>query len=451
MSLWQDQVGPAAPRAALPGSRDADVAVVGAGYTGLWTALHLLRAEPSLRVVVLERETAGSGASGRNGGWCSSLFPVSWSRLARSSSRDGAVAMQRALEDTVELVGKDAAAEGVDCAYARGGMVSLVRSPAQLARAEAHVAQARSFGLGPDTLDLVGADEARARVGATSVLGAVTSEHCAALHPARLVRGLAEAVERRGGVVHERTRALRVTPGRVETPYGAVSAPTVLVATEGYTAALPGRRRDLAPVYSLMLATEPLPTEVWDAIGLARREVFADERHLTIYGQRTADDRLAFGGRGAPYHWGSRVSPAYDRVPRVHEALRAALVELFPVLHDTAITHTWGGNLGVPRDWFPSVGLDPATGLAWAGGYVGDGVATSHLAGRTLADLVLGRASGLTRLPWVRRRTKKWEPEPFRYVGINAVTALMTRADRTEARTGRPSRAAAAFWRTLGE
>lgn len=189
---------------------------------------------------------------------------------------------------------------------------------------------------------------------------------------------------------------------------------------------------------------------MWAQIGLADRATFSDERHLTIYGQRTADGRLAFGGRGAPYHLGSRVRPEYDRVERVHTALRATLVDLFPVLRDVEVTHTWGGNLGVPRDWFPSVGLDRSTGIAWAGGYVGDRVATSHLAGHTVADLVLGHDTPRTALPWVRTRTRRWEPEPLRWVGVNAVTALMTRADRTEARTGRPSRSAAAFWRTLG-
>ncbi len=319
LSLWHEQYpGSWEPRAGLPGDLSVDVAVVGAGYTGLWTAYALAKADPSLRIAVLEREVAGFGASGRNGGWCSALFPTSWARLAKDSGREGAVAMQRALEGTVRAVGADAAAEGIACSYARGGMVSLARGPAQLARAQAHVQQARAFGLGPDTLDLVPGDEARRRVGASRVEGAVTTEHCAALDPARLVRGLAQAVERRGAALYERTPVTRVLPGRVETPHGTVRAEHVLVATEGYTAQLPGRRRELAPVYSLMLATAPLPDEVWAQIGLADRATFSDERHLTIYGQRTADGRLAFGGRGAPYHLGSRVRPEYDRVERVH-------------------------------------------------------------------------------------------------------------------------------------
>ena len=446
MILWHEQIGPAVPRPPLPGDTQADVCIVGAGYTGLWTALHLLRQDPTLRVVLVERDVAGAGASGRNGGWCSALFPTSWHRMGRDASRESVVAMQRSLEDSVDEVGRS----GIACDYAKGGSVALIRSPAQLARAKAELSEARSWGFGPDTLDLLDGPGTTARLRATRVLGAVTTEHCAALHPAKLVRGLAAAVVEAGGVLHEHTAAWGVDQGRVVTEHGTVTADVVLLAVEGYTAQLPGHRRDLAPVYSLMLATEPLSAEIWEQIGLDDRATFTDERHLTIYGQRTADGRLAFGGRGAPYHFRSRVDPSYENVPKVHEALRDTLVDLFPVLRDTQVTHSWGGNLGVPRDWYPSVGFDRATGTAWAGGYVGDGVATANLAGRTLADLVLGRDTPITHLPWVRRRTKRWEPEPLRWLGVNAVTQLMSRADRTETATGRPSRSAALFWKVLG-
>jgi glycine/D-amino acid oxidase-like deaminating enzyme len=189
---------------------------------------------------------------------------------------------------------------------------------------------------------------------------------------------------------------------------------------------------------------------VWRRIGLAGRETFADHRHLVIYGQRTADDRLAFGGRGAPYHFASRVRPEHDREPATFAALRSVLVELLPDVRDAAVTHTWGGPLGVPRDWCASVGLDRRTGLAWAGGYVGDGVATSNLAGRTLADLVLGTSSDLTALPWVGHRSPRWEPEPLRWLGVSAALAAMTTADSVEVRTGRPARRADLVNRLLG-
>jgi glycine/D-amino acid oxidase-like deaminating enzyme len=195
----------------------------------------------------------------------------------------------------------------------------------------------------------------------------------------------------------------------------------------------------VVPVYSLMIATEPLPAAVWEQIGLDRAQTFTDGRHLVVYGVRTPDDRLAFGGRGAPYHLGSTIDPAFDRVDRVYEHLRRELVGLFPVLADTAVTHTWGGPLGVPRDWHASVGLDAETGIGWAGGYVGDGVATTNLAGRTLADLITGADTPLVALPWVGHRSPAWEPEPLRWAEITAARWATTIADGSEARTGRSS------------
>ena len=245
-------------------------------------------------------------------------------------------------------------------------------------------------------------------------------------------------------------RSRPIAPGCLRTATGTVRARYVIRATEGYTPLLPGLGRAVAPVYSLMIATEPLPEAVWAQIGLTARPTFGDHRHMIIYGQRTSDGRLAFGGRGAPYHLGSAIRPEFDRVPRVFNALRHTLTDLFPVLADAKVTHSWGGPLGIPRDWCASAGLDPATGLGWAGGYVGDGVTTTNLAGRTLADLILGTGSDLTRLPWVNHHSPRWEAEPLRWLGMNAGLHTMGWADRREARTGRQSRGGQVFGRFLG-
>ena len=452
-SLWWETLPPSlagASRPPLSGDATADVAIVGAGYTGLWTAYYLLRHDPSLRVVVLEREVAGYGASGRNGGWVSALFPVAGERLAREVGRDQALAMLRSLQRTVDEVGTVAAREGIDCHYAKGGTVVLARSGVQLARARSEVESAHALGLTDADVRLLSAAEARERVPATEVRGATYTPHCAAIHPARLVRGLAQVVERMGARIHEGTAVTSLEPGVARTPTGSVKAEVVVRATEGYTAGLPGQRRAIAPVYSLLVATDPLPPDVLSHIGLGARETFADERHLIIYGQRTADDRIAFGGRGAPYHYASRVEPAFDEEPRVFDELRRVLVDLFPTLADVGISHRWGGPLGIARDWHPSVGLDRGTGLAWAGGYVGDGVAATNLAGRTLADLVLRRDTERTHLPWVNHRSRRWEPEPFRWLGVNAGLRVMGSADHVEEKRGRPAKRASVMSRFLG-
>jgi glycine/D-amino acid oxidase-like deaminating enzyme len=342
---------------------------------------------------------------------------VSSAKLARRFGDGPAGALYTALAGTVDEVGRVAAAEGIDCHFAKGGTITLARTPAQLRRARASSAEA-----------FLDAAAARAICGASGVLGGTYSPDCASLQPALLVRGLAAAVERRGVAIYENTRAERISRGSVVTSRGTVRAEVVVRALEGYTADLPGYRRALAPVYSLMVATEPLPAAVWDRIGLARRETFSDHRHLIVYGQRTADDRLAFGGRGAPYHFGSRIRPSYDRSAAVFSALRRALTELFGI--DAPVAYEWGGPLGIPRDWMPSVGLD--SGLGWAGGYVGDGVAAANLAGRTLADLILGRQSELTGLPWVGHRSRRWEPEPLRWLGINTVLGATRLRDAWE-------------------
>jgi len=226
----------------------------------------------------------------------------------------------------------------------------------------------------------------------------------------------------------------------VITSGGKITAETIVIATEAWSSQIPERKRSLIPIYSLMIATEPLGKDFWNEIGWRNGETLTDARRMIIYAQRTGDDRIAFGGRGAPYHFGSRIRDSYDNNPRTFALLEKALIEMFPSTSGAAITHRWGGPLGVPRDWESSVGITENRSLAWAGGYVGDGVTTTNLAGRTLADLITGNTSPLTDLPWVGHKSKKWEVEPFRWLGIRTVGGLTRSIDSTEARTKRPAR-----------
>jgi glycine/D-amino acid oxidase-like deaminating enzyme len=450
-SMWAATL-PEAMRATgspLAGDVDADVAIVGAGYTGLWTAYYLLRADPHLRVVVLERDVIGFGASGRNGGWCSALLAAGIGTIAKRSGRDAAIAMQRAMHATVDEVGRVVADEDIDAHYTKGGTITLARTEAQETRLVAELEEARTFGFGEDHVRRLSAAEVEPQCRATATRMALFTPDCAAIHPLRLAHGLAGAVQRLGGQICEHTAVTALEPGRVMTTRGAVGAEVTVLATEAYGARLPGRRRTLAPLYSLMVATDPLGDEQWCRIGLAERPTFADGRHTIIYGQRTADGRLAFGGRGAPYHYASRIEPSYDTDERVRGLLVETARDLFPALGEVAFPFHWGGPLGVPRDWQCGVTLDRAAGLAVAGGYVGDGVATTNLAGRTLADLITGRTSELVDLPWVGHRSRGWEPEPLRWLGINAALRLAGRADAAESRPGRRPRAQALWRRSL--
>ena len=448
--MWLDTYpGSLEPRTALEGDADADVAIVGGGFTGLWTAYYLRRLDPTLRVTVIEREVCGFGASGRNGGWAVGELAAGIEKYAALSDLEASLRLARAAFDSVDEIGRVAEAEGIDCGYHKGGVIRFARNAPQADRQAAEVAHHHELGLTADEVRLLTAEEARRHARATDVLSGVFYAPCAALNPARLVRGLAEAVERHGAKIYEQTAVAAVEPGRVLTDRGTVRAEVVVRATEAYTRDLRGRRRQLLPIYSLMIGTEPLPQWVFDEVGLADRPTFADDRYMVIYGQRTADDRIAFGGRGVPYLYGSRISPSVERHHRSHERIRETLVDLFPALSQARITHRWGGVLGVTRNWTPFVHFDRAAGTAGAGGYVGEGVAPANLAGRTLADLITGTDSERVDLPWINVHHRRWEPEPLRWLGVRGSRWILAGADIYEYRTNREAKTATALARKL--
>jgi glycine/D-amino acid oxidase-like deaminating enzyme len=438
-SYWLESAGSLAPRAPLREPTRADVAILGAGLTGLWTAYELLRREPSLRVVILERESAGFGASGRNGGWCSSELNASIGLLRQRFGTAAAVAVQRAMYDTVDEVARVCAAEGIDADYHKGGMLLVARGPQQVPALDAAEADYRQVGL-PDHYSRLHADELARRVRIAGAVEALFSPHCAVVHPGKLVRGLALAVERRGGIIHEQTEVTAYDTEhagpRLRTANGDVRADTIVLAGEAYLTQLRHLRRRLLPVYSLIVLTEPLPESAWREIGWKGRECMASMRLTIDYLSRTADGRILFGGRGAPYNFGSAINPETEHHKRTHDALRKMLAEWFPAAGDARTTHAWGGVLGVPRDIIPSFTYDRGRGLAMAAGYAGHGVATTNLAGRTLADLITGRDSELTHLPLANHRSPEWEPEPLRWRGVRAGQVGLARVDARAERTG---------------
>ncbi len=451
LSLWHDSLGddPLEPRPRLEGVRSADVVIVGAGYTGLWTAYYLARLEPQLDVVVVEAEIAGFGASGRNGGWASGELAVNLARAEAAQGRHQLVRQHRAIFSSIDEIGRVCLEEGIDADFKKGGTVTFASNPAQVSRLRERLKSEAAWGFGEDDYRWLDPAETARIAKSETALGSMYTPHCAALHPFRLARGLAAAVERAGVTIFEGSPVEAIEPGRVRTRHGEVRAGTVLQCTEAFSVGLAGGSRRVIPVYSLMIATEPLSTRTWEAIGLEERPTFNDARHLVIYGQRTADGRFAFGGRGAPYHFGSAMRPEFEQEPQVHGHIHEVLRRLFPQIGGAAITHTWGGAVAVPRDWTAAVVFDRPSRIGYAGGYVGAGVSASNLAGRTLADLVLERDTDLTSLPWVAHRNRRWEPEPLRYLGVNLGRLLAPMADRVEERSGRPSRVLGGMLRLL--
>lgn len=430
VSFWWAQEGLPAPRPSLPGDLQVDVAIVGAGYTGLWTAYYLATSQPGLRIAVLEQRFAGYGASGRNGGWLTNTVTGGRERYGR----EGGARQQRAMNDTVDEVIRVAAAEGIDADIRKGGELEVARNAAQLARLRAAYAAESEW---PHTdVEQWDAAETAARVRVAGALGGLWHPHCARIHPAKLARGLAAAVERLGVTIYEDTSVRSIEPGRAVTDRGTVRADHVIRATEGFTAGLAAEHRTWLPMNSSMIATAPLPASFWDEVGWDGAATLSDFAHVYMYAQRTADGRIAFGGRGVPYRYGSRVDSDGRTHDRTVRTLTALLREFFPSAAQVPVEHAWAGVLGVPRDWAATVGLDRSTGLGWAGGYVGTGVATTNLAGRTLADLVLDRDTDLVTLPWVGHRARRWEVEPLRWIATHSLYTAYGLADRHEARGG---------------
>lgn len=436
VSHWWQQIGLPPQHPELPGDLTADVAIVGAGYTGLWTAYYLKRARPELRVVIVEQRHVGYGASGRNGGWLTNSITGGRDRYAKSHGREAVEGFQRAMNDTVDEVIRVTQTEGIDADIRRGGEFTVAYTPAQEARLRAFAAEEQSWA--HTELQILKQAEAKAKITVAGTRAAVWHPHCARIHPAKLVAGLADAALRLGVELYENTRVDEIAPHELRTTHGTVRADYIVRATEGFTANLQGLHRLWLPMNSSLIATEPLSADVWDEIGWNDGEVLGDFAHIYMYAQRTADDRIAIGGRGVPYRYGSKTDTDGQTPDVTVETLTGVLHRFFPATRGAGIEHAWSGVLGVPRDWAATVGLDKKTGLAWGGGYVGTGVTATNLAGRTIADLILENDTEIVDLPWVGHRARRWEPEPLRWLATRGLYAAYGMADRAEA-AGRPT------------
>ncbi|WP_374471831.1 NAD(P)/FAD-dependent oxidoreductase [Phenylobacterium sp.] len=432
-SYWLETAGETlTPRPPLAGDVTVDVAILGGGYSGLWTAYYLLRDNPGLEVAIVEAEICGYGASGRNGGWCSSRYPLHpyalEARYGAETARETILAMYRAVKE----VGRVCAEEGIEAEFRMNGILSLARGEAQMAAVRSAHAAYERLGFG-DGNRLLAEDEARARVNVTGIKGALHTPMSAAVHPARLARGLARAVERHGGVIYEQTRVERLVPGTdaaFETDRGRVRARRALVAAgEAYLPKLRGFDRALVPMSSSIVLTAPLSAAQWDEIGWRGGEGLGSQAHIVDYLTRTSDGRILYGSRGAPYLFGSATEGAADAFARTSAEMREQLRGWFPVLRDVDFTHAWHGFLGVSRDWNVNVSFDPGARVGALYGYTGRGVSTTNMAGRLLSSLILGRETPLSRLPLAGRSSPRWEPEPLRWLGIRYVQDAMRRMD----------------------
>ena len=432
-----------------PSSADVDVAIIGGGLSGLWVAYYLSQALPSLSIAVLESNRIGFGASGRNGGWCSGFFPMMPSELAIQFGADAALAAYRQSFATLDEIERVLSAESIDCAWHRGGTVQSASTALQAERLQRQLAAQYDAGLDTRDVEWLPASRVAEHLRVATTHGAIFSPHCATVNPYSMVLGLARVVRARGVEVWEDTSVSGFSDGVVAHAHGTLRSTFVVQATEGYSHAFRQTKRRLAPLYSLMVATEPLDDSTIAALGWHNRATFNDGGRMIIYAQLTSDRRIAFGGRGAPYHFASRTRDVFDIDDRTHARIVASIARHFPAAAQAKITHRWGGPLGVPRDWTPSVIIQRKRKYARIGGYVGDGVAATNLFARMFVDAWVDNDTALSRLPFVQHQSPRWEVEPFRFVGINSLLKLSDSIDEYELRHGKAPRVRTKIFESL--
>lgn len=421
-----------APRPAVSGRLDVDVAVVGGGFTGLWTAHHLLEAQPSLSVAVLEGEEIGFGASGRNGGFAMTLLDMSLAHLRRNHGDEAAKAAHEAVAVSVGEIGETIERHGIDCEWVHGGLLVVATNRAQLARVEADLAAAEALGLGG--FRRLSAAEVRRQVDSPTYLGALHEDHCGVVHPAKLATGLAAVVEGMGATIFESTPVGRIDEHqgrlRLEVPRGEVVADQVVFATNAWATSTPWFRRKVVPLYTYIVLTEPLTDRQWDAIGWQQRQGIEDKRNYVHYYRRTADGRILMGGADGVIYSGGAIRPRLDRHDRIRARLERDVVATFPSLDGVRFTHHWGGPVAITVNFLPMFGTLLDGRLHYGFGYNGHGVAPSHTGGKILRDKVLGKASELTELCFVDAPEPGFPPEPLRWVSAELTRRSLLRQDR---------------------
>ncbi len=424
-SLWTDSVNPS-KYPTLDQNLDLDIAIIGGGFSGLWSAFHLIAGDPTLKIAIFEARHLGFGASGRNGGWVSSDYPVSKNTLTKRIGNSAAAAIFAALKASINEIGNFASEFATEANFASGGSIIFASNPGQATRLKA--------GEDADHRWLSKSELAEKILIADSI-GALLTPASAVVNPMELLLALARHLTKKGVAIYENSAATIADSGQLLVGSNLVTAPRIINGVEVFRNA----PREQIPLYSLMVATEPLSTQFWREVGNIERATFAEGSHLINYAQRTADNRLAIGGRGARYPFKSKRSSTIENSSKTHEALRNLAKRWFPQLKDIKFTHSWGGAIAITRDWEPYVRWDNHRGYGELGGYAGDGMTMTYLAGKAMAAEVLDNQSEVRDLHFVNRRSRNWEFEPIRYLAINALINLTDLSDTEERFTKKPS------------
>ena len=425
-SLWRgdEQI---AMRNSLSSNKSVDIAIIGGGFSGLWSAYHLKQIQPSLNIAIFEKNYVGFGASGRNGGWASAEYPTSSSRLIKEHGVQVYQNLRRSLIESIDEIGQIAKSNNWQIEYAKGGSLVFATNNAQLNRISQDLDNEHNF------LNTV---EAKQLLNVNNIKGGLFTPHCAALNPFKLTRALAKYLEDKGVEIFENSKVDQISDKKILVNGFEIDCHISIRATEAFTAGKWMKNQQI-PIYSLMVATEPLTSEQLIQVGNLQRATFQEACHLITYAQITGDNRLAIGGRGVRYKLFSRLSERSEVDNRMHSALERRALRWFPQLEGIKFQYRWGGPVALTRRWQSYLNFDQTSGRAAIGGYVGDGVTLSYLAAKTLAQKI--NNIKIADLPFVDQKIGKWEPEPIRYLAVNAGFKATVAADFEERISNRPS------------
>jgi glycine/D-amino acid oxidase-like deaminating enzyme len=416
----------------LDGEVSVDVAIVGAGFTGLWTALSLQELAPSTSIAILEAGCVGYGASGRNAGIVGETLDHSPDLAIRHFGLEEARRMSRLGRENLDGLERFLAERGLDAGFSRPGQLTLALTAGHVEDLKRTVESAHRLGL--EDWRWLSREETAAEITTPLAHGAVLAPRNALVDPVRLADSLAREAERGGARVHERTRvrAIATASGglRVTTDFGAVHARSLVLATNAYSHhLLPGLARRFLPLYDYIVVSEPLTPEQRAALGWARGRGLTDGRAFFNYARPTADGRVLWGTSEAVYHRGNRVDVSFDDSPPHTAGLEKSFARFFPEVRGLKFTHAWGGPIASTTRLTPFFGTALGGRLHYALGYTGHGVGTTRLAGRALAHTVLGKTSPLLDLAMVRKKPLPYPPEPLRSAAVGAVTGALRRTD----------------------
>ena len=418
--LWHATYGPYEPNPPLAGDLQVDVAIVGGGFTGMATAYYLLKAEPRMKVVVLESEVVGYGASGRNGSFAMTVIGLGLDLLVKLKGRERALEGHRYMERAVDTVGSLVEEEKLDCDHIRPGFLRMATSPAYVKRIQHEIELAHSLGItGIEWLDR---DDAREQVRSDLYLGAWWEPRLALVNPLKLVRETKRVAEGLGAEIYEHSPVTRIERDRgfrLSTPGGAVTAGKLVFATNAYSHLIPEIGRRQIPAWTYVVATEPLSDEQLAAIGWRNRQGVEDARNLIHYYRITPDNRLLMGGGPVGLTYGGDMERDSNVAAWTH--LEQHIAQLFPPLKGVRIAHRWGGPFSVTTDLTPALGYLGDKRAVYSVGCIGHGVSMTHLNGQTIRDLILERQTDLTDVFLVNRRVIPWPGEPARF----AVSAVL--------------------------